>query len=373
MSGWNEYNFPESVRLSPVCKVFEALLAALDERAEACGFTIDHSPFLPLSSKRNDILDLFDNKIFDVCRHFCFESETLSTTNPPEHDLDQWIRELGEEPIDRHLAPRYWCEWALQRFRVINALRYRYYPLYDNRRNFSVYRNFWGEVELGRSKNSGWPVPTTPNPSKSGFYDLIYFIGGDEEISCVVERETENLEPQYYRVIRGSRNWSSAVRLREMHGGMQRKVTAMLKINNIEEIDDVATLSDRTFYRREVNGDWGGFDENSKHISEWRFRGMGCGNVSVFNELQELTSKICVPDADNRITLEIPPNNENREVVIPNIGLWDDYRLESGSLVEARFTNDEGQSVYWRVYPSIYFFEDFYCDGGFKFRPEAES
>lgn len=133
MSKWQDAGFPDRVRLSPPLAVANALYEAIVERMAAgmSGAVITPSRFAPLNSTLNQFYHDVDACLIDECNFWTVpgKARDFSGTFPDfgTFDREKLSEAIGEELImgmDK-LSPRFFADWALQRYKILNQFYIR--------------------------------------------------------------------------------------------------------------------------------------------------------------------------------------------------------------------------------------------------------
>lgn len=133
MSKWQDAGFPDRVRLSPPLAVANALYEAIVERMAAgmSGSVITPSRFAPLNSTLNRFYQNVDACLIDECNFWTVpgKARDFSGTFPDfeTFDREKLSEAIGEELIigmDK-LSPRFFADWALQRYKILNQFYIR--------------------------------------------------------------------------------------------------------------------------------------------------------------------------------------------------------------------------------------------------------
>lgn len=367
---WADYNFPDNIRLSRPWVIFRGLFEAIAER-----YNVAHQK--PISDKAFQRLKRFDpqNSVSDIDGYisslagdYLFEDD-LPDANLKNRTIADWATHLGEELITEPLLkPILFNEWAAQRYRILNAMHLtrcaRYYKHLTGWGDYDNYSNQFLTVRLARNENSQWPTHVAlPEISYSGWFpfsEKFSFQGGEEAISWS-NGNFSTPKKEEVRLVYGYRLWIDKYKIIAYQPDISRKITVNVKILNTEN-DSPST---RTSAEQIIdNYPQGTTTEKSE------FRLMGAANKQKFNEWYKVDGTSHYVDDEGYIIVEIPPGDEaTRPIEIQNLGEFDEAEITSGTAVsEPRHSN-----ISWSTETKVSFVQDFYCEGGFKFRPEAES
>ena len=367
---WADYNFPDNIRLSRPWVIFRGLFEAIAER-----YNVAHQP--TLSDKAYQRLRKFDpqNAVSDIdgaitglAQDYSFEDD-LPNANLNNRTIADWATHLGEELITEPLLkPILFNEWAAQRYRILNAMHLTrgagYYKHLTGWGNYDTYSNQFRKVKLASNGNSKWPTHVAlPEISYSDwlpFIEKFSFQGGEEAISWR-NGNFSTPKQEEVREVYGYRLWVDKYKIIAYQPNVSRKITVHIKILNTEN-DSPST---RTSAERITDN----YPQGTT-TRKAEFRLMGAANKQKFNEWYKVDDVSQYIDDEGNIIVEISPGDEaTRPIEIQNLGEFDEAEITSGTAVSApRYSN-----ISWSTKTEVSFIQDFYCEGGFKFRPEAES
>ena len=368
---WADYNFSDNIRLSRPWVIFRGLFEAIAERYNVANQTpISDKAFQRLKRfDPQDAVSSIDGAITGLAQDYLFEND-LPDATLNNRTLADWATHLGEELITEPLLkPILFNEWAAQRYRILNAMHltkrgYRYYKHLTGWGDYDIYSDKFLTVKLASNENSKWPTHIAL-PEISCSYWLSpgsnYSFQGGEESILWRNGNFSTPKREELRRVYGYRLWIDKYKLYNYYEpNISRKIIVNIKILNTENGSPSTRTSAEGIY------------DNSKGTTTEKseFRLMGAANKQKFNEWYKVDDVSQYIDNEGNIIVKIPPGDEaTRPIEIQNLGEFDEAEITSGTAVSApRYSN-----ISWSTETEVSFIQDFYCEGGFKFRPEAES
>lgn len=368
---WADYNFPDNIRLSRPWVIFRGLFEAIAER-----YNIAHQK--PISDKAfqrlkrfdpQDAVSSIDGAINGLAQDYLFEDD-LPDAELNNRTLADWATRLGEELItEPRFKPILFNEWAAQRYRILNAMHLtrrisRHFKHLTGWGDYDIYSEKFLTVKLASNENSKWPthiaLPAIDCSYWMYSHEKYAFQGGEEAIRWR-NGNFSTPEREERRSVYGYRLWIDKYKIIAYQPDISRKITVNVKILNTEN----GSPSTRTSAER-ITGNY----PQGTTTRKAEFRLMGAANKQKFNEWYKVDDVSQYIDDEGNIIVEIPPGDEaTRPIEIQNLGEFDEAEITSGTAVSAPRYSD----ISWSTETEVLFIQDFYCDGGFKFRPEAES
>lgn len=255
MSKWQEAGFPDRIRMSSPLKVAAALLAAVNERRATWGLQPLETMkrFTPFSYYNpSGFYSSIDFAAVDDCdiwtipelaRDFSGEYPTWKNFTK-----DSLAEAIGEEIIEgkKELSPRFFAEWALQRYKILNLFYIRWAHSFGGTigksRGAKSYEGFGKAVgELNASEwSSGYYLTrgaSTESYAYDGTLDSQRSVWTAEQNCCSWVDQIRAYTPQsvehWGRVGRGQEHQGGMIRL--MRRDMKHRKRLSLSIKEVDK------------------------------------------------------------------------------------------------------------------------------------------